>query len=114
MYAVQLHLKHTPQIYFNTATAAEDEQLRLSMAHLWAQWGIHASTAIVQHPYWTRLAWALPNSLQIYDCMDHHEGFGGMPPTLVAQEHEYMDRADIVTVTSQWLHDWAGTQGRQD
>lgn len=114
LYAVQLHLKHTPQIYFNTATAAEDEQLRLSMAHLWAQWGIHASTAIVQHPYWTRLAWAMPNSLQIYDCMDHHEGFGGMPPTLVAQEHEYMDRADIVTVTSQWLHDWAGTQGRQD
>ncbi|MDL5036564.1 glycosyltransferase [Comamonas sp. Y6] len=60
------------------------------------------------------MALTLPNALQIYDCMDHHEGFGGMPPTLVEQEHAYMDRADIVTVTSQWLHDWASSKGRQD
>ncbi|MEQ6434628.1 glycosyltransferase [Comamonas sp. w2-DMI] len=114
LYAVQLHLQGAPQIYFEPADTVQAAQLRLSMAHLWAQWGIQASVAIVQHPYWAPLALAMPNSLQIYDCMDHHEGFGGMPPALVEQEHAYMDRADIVTVTSQWLHDWAASQGRQD
>lgn len=114
LYAVQLHLQGAPQIYFEPANATQAEQLRLSMAHLWAQWGIQAATAVVQHPYWAPLALAMPNALQVYDCMDHHEGFGGMPPALVKQEHSYMDCADIVTVTSQWLHDWASAQGRKD
>lgn len=114
LFAVQLHLKGAPQIYFAHADADQSGQLAQSMALLWAQWGIHAATAMVQHPYWTPLALSLPNTLQVYDCMDHHEGFGGMPQDLVALEHEYMARADVVTVTSQWLHDWAASQGRSD
>lgn len=114
LYAVQLHLQGAPQIYFEPANAQQADQLRLSMAHLWAQWGIQAASAMVQHPYWAALALSMPNTLQVYDCMDHHEGFGGMPTALVEQEHYYMDRADVVSVTSQWLHDWAAERGRQD
>jgi len=112
--AVQLHLQGSPQIYFGSAKTDQAAQLALSMAQLWAQWGIQAATAIVQHPYWAPLALTLPNTLHMYDCMDHHEGFGGMPQDLVALEHTYMSRADVTTVTSQWLHDWATTQGRGD
>lgn len=113
LFSVQLHLKGAPQIYFAHANADQEAQLTQSMGLLWARWGIHASTAVVQHPYWAPLALALPNTLQVYDCMDHHEGFGGMPQDLVALEHDYMDHADAVVVTSQWLHDWAEQRGRQ-
>ena len=114
LFVVQLHLKGAPPIYFEPADAKQMGQLTLSMAHLWAQWGVQATTSVVQHPYWAPLAMALPNSMQIYDCMDHHEGFGGMPQSLVALEHAYMARADVTTVTSQWLCDWAAAQGRRD
>lgn len=114
LFAVQLHLQGAPQIYFEPASADQAGQLALSMAQLWAQWGIEAATAMVQHPYWAPLALSLPNSLQVYDCMDHHEGFGGMPQGLVALEHAYMARADVTTVTSQWLHDWAAARERGD
>lgn len=114
LFSVQLHLKGAPQIYFAHANADQEAQLTQSMGLLWARWGIHASTAVVQHPYWAPLALVLPNTLQVYDCMDHHEGFGGMPQDLVALEHAYMARAEVLTVTSQWLHDWANSQGRND
>lgn len=113
LYAVKLHLKGTPPIYFKAAEPQELEQLQLSMAALFEQWGIQASTALLEHPYWAPLAQRLPHTLQVYDCMDHHEGFGGMPQDLVALEHDYMDHADAVVVTSQWLHDWAEQRGRQ-
>ncbi|WP_313074007.1 glycosyltransferase [Melaminivora sp.] len=114
LYVVQLHLHGAPQIYFEPADTQQARQLHQSMAWLWAQWGIHAASAVVQHPYWAELALHLPNTLQAYDCMDHHEGFGGMPQGLVELEHAYMARADVVAVTSQWLHDWAAERGRPD
>ena len=114
LYVVQLHLRSAPQIYFEPANAAQADQLRLSMADLWARWGIQAASALLQHPYWADLALSMPNTLHVYDCMDHHEGFGGMPTALVEQEHSYMKRADVVSVTSQWLYDWAAERGRED
>lgn len=113
LYAVRLHLQGASPIYFKAADAQELRQLQLSMAALFEQWGVQAATAMLEHPYWAPLAEALPNTLQVYDCMDHHEGFGGMPQDLVALEHGYMERADAVVVTSQWLQDWASERGRQ-
>lgn len=112
LYAVTLHLAGAPPIYFKAASAQEQQQLQQSMATLLEDWGIQASAAVLEHPYWVPLAQSLPHSLQIYDCMDHHEGFGGMPQDLVALEHRYMDQADVVVVTSQWLQDWATERGR--
>ena len=114
LYVVQLHLDGAPAIYFEAANASQAAQLRQSMALLWARWNIQAATAMLQHPYWAPLALVLPNTLHVYDCMDHHEGFGGMPQDLLALEHNYMARADVTVVTSQWLHDWASQHGRAD
>ena len=114
LYSVRLHLAGSPAIYFEPANAAQFKQLRASMAELLGQWGVQASSVLLEHPYWVPLARALPNALQVYDCMDHHEGFGGMPQALVDLEHEYMDKADALIVTSQWLHDWAVERGRED
>ena len=114
LFAVKLHLTEAPAIYFQGAGPAQLAQLRQSMAALLARRGILACTAVVQHPYWSPLADTLPNALWVYDCMDHHEGFGGMPDDLLALEHAFMARADAVVVTSDWLRDWAIGQGRTE
>ena len=114
LYSVRLHLAGAPAIYFEPAKAEQLQQLQLSMAELMGQWGIQASSVLLEHPYWVPLARSLPNALHVYDCMDHHEGFGGMPKALVDLEHDYMERADALIVTSQWLHDWAVEHGRKD
>jgi GT2 family glycosyltransferase len=109
LYAVTLHLAGAPQIYFKAPTP--EQQLRDSMALLMRDWGIESSTVMVEHPYWAPLVMSMPNTVRLYDCMDHHEGFGGMPPELLELEHLLMQRCDAVTVTSQWLHTWAGERG---
>lgn len=111
LYAVTLHLAGAPQIYFKAADTGQQAQLRQSLALLMQDWGVEASAAMVEHPYWTPLVLSMPNTVHIYDCMDHHEGFGGMPQDLVDLEHVLMQRSDAVTVTSQWLHDWASDKG---
>lgn len=111
LYAVTLHLAGAPQIYFKAANSEQQAQLRQSLARLMQDWGIEASAAMVEHPYWTSLVLSMPNTVRIYDCMDHHEGFGGMPQDMVDLEHLLMERSDAVTVTSQWLHDWAKEKG---
>ena len=111
LYAVTLHLAGAPQIYFKAANGAQQVQLRESLALLMQDWGIEACAAMVEHPYWTSLVLSMPNTVRIYDCMDHHEGFGGMPQDLVDLEHLLMESSDAVTVTSQWLQDWARDKG---
>ncbi len=111
LYAVTLHLDGAPQIYFKAADTGQQEQLRQSLALLMQDWGIEACTAMVEHPYWTPVVLSMPNTVRIYDCMDHHEGFGGMPQDLVDLEHALMQQSDGVTVTSQWLHEWARDKG---
>ena len=111
LYAVTLHLAGAPQIYFKSANSEQQLQLQKSLALLMLDWGIEASAAMVEHPYWTRIVLSLPNCVRIYDCMDHHEGFGGMPQDLVDLEHVIMQQSDAVTVTSEWLHDWAKDRG---
>ena len=111
LYAVTLHLEGAPQIYFKAATPGQQAQLRRSLAMLMQDWGIESSTAMAQHPYWTPLVLSMPNTVRFYDCMDHHEGFGGMPQDMVDLEHVLMQQSDAVTVTSQWLQTWATDRG---
>jgi GT2 family glycosyltransferase len=111
LYAVTLHLAGAPQIYFKAPTPEQQTQLRDSLGLLMRDWGIESSAAMVEHPYWASLVLSMPNTVRLYDCMDHHEGFGGMPPELLELEHLLMQRCDAVTVTSQWLHTWAGDRG---
>ena len=63
------------------------------------------SIAVVEHPYWWNCAQRLPNSTVVYDCMDHHEGFGGMPELLLEIEQAARRDADVLVTTSDWLRD---------
>ena len=107
LYRVKLHVKGSPSIYYEPPTETELGMLEASMERLRADLGVQSSVSLIQHPYWYPLVRRLPNSFQVYDCMDHHEGFGDVSEQLVALEKEMFAAVDLVTVTSQWLDEYA-------
>ena len=107
LYQVKLHVKGAPAIYFDPPSEQALAMLTRSIAKVIQDFSALSSLSIVQHAYWYPLVKRLPNSYRIYDCMDHHEGFGNVPAKLVEIEREMLCSADLVTVTSSWLEDFA-------
>ena len=107
LYQIKLHVKGAPAIYFDAPSDAALAQLQQSMAQVIHDFGALSSLSLVQHAYWYPLVTRLPNTYRIYDCMDHHEGFGNVPEKLMAIEKQMLAGADLVTVTSSWLEDFA-------
>lgn len=103
LYSVQLHVPGAPAIYFAQPTPEAQRRIELGLAKLIGAFGATSSVSVLQHAYWYRVAFAMPNSLRVYDCMDHHEGFGNVPAELIAAEKEMLRRSDLVVVTSSWL-----------
>ncbi len=107
LFQIKLHVKGAPPIYFSEPSAEVVVALRASMARVIADQGIMSCLAMIQHPYWFPLVKDIPNTFRIYDCMDHHEGFGNVPAGLVKIEKEMMCHSDLVVVTSSWLEEFA-------
>jgi len=107
LYQVRLHVKGAPAIYFDAPSDQALAMLTRSIAKVILDFSALSVISIVQHAYWYPLVKRLPNSYRIYDCMDHHEGFGNVPAKLVDIEKEMLSNADLVTVTSSWLEDFA-------
>lgn len=107
LYQIKLHVKGAPPIYFDAPSDHALAMLTRSIAKVIQDFSALSSVSIVQHAYWYPLVKRLPNSYRIYDCMDHHEGFGNVPAKLVEIEKEMLCSADLVTVTSSWLEDFA-------
>ena len=107
LYQIKLHVKGAPAIYFDAPSDEALAMLKLSMAQVIEDFGALSSLSIVQHAYWYPLVTLLPNTYRIYDCMDHHEGFGNVPEKLMEIEKDMLAHADLVTVTSSWLEDFA-------
>ncbi|QNU15387.1 glycosyltransferase [Thermomonas sp. XSG] len=105
LFQVNLHLAGRPAIYHAAPDAAQREQLRASVGMLLAWTRSHACASLVQHPFWLETAQVLPNQRLVYDCMDHHAGFADNTDDVLAREHELMRAADLLVVTSDWLHE---------
>jgi len=112
LFRVRLHLQGCPSIYHEVPTPDVQQQLRAGVGQLlaWTRPGLASS--LVQHPYWLETARILPNQRLAYDCMDHHGGFADNSPDVLARENELMCTADILVVTSDWLHEQAGKYNR--
>ncbi|WP_248744765.1 glycosyltransferase [Pseudomonas sp. MWU12-2037] len=103
LFQIRLNVLGAPAIYHAPPSSAATKQLRLSLAEL-MQWAkIGKVNCIVQHAYWFPLARCVPNSTLIYDCMDHHEGFGNVARELLDLEKALMRRADLLVATSTWI-----------
>lgn len=105
LFRIQLNVSGAPAIYYSPPSHEAISQLREGMA-LFFEWSKSKEVLnIVQHSYWYGLASTLPNSSLIYDCMDHHEGFGNVTAEILALEQTMAKNADLLVVTSQWLDD---------
>ena len=96
---VRLHVNGAPPIYYEAAAPRTAEMIRQGIARLFYEHCIASSVAIIHHPFWQDLAWSLPNTVRVYDCMDHHEGFGGASDSVVQAEERLLAQSDVVIVT---------------
>lgn len=103
LFSVRLYVKDSPSIYSSLPSADQQAQLRQGVGRLlvWAR--TTHSVSLVQHPFWLDVASVLPAARLVYDCMDHHEGFGNVPPEMMAMERALLAAAELTVTTSAWL-----------
>ncbi|HKF43735.1 MAG TPA: glycosyltransferase [Thermoanaerobaculia bacterium] len=90
-------------IYESTLDGEALAQLFEGLDALRREWDIRAALSFVQLPFWypvtsaarERLAWPL-----VYDCMDHHAGFGTNRPEMLEGEDRLRRKADLVVTSS--------------
>ena len=104
LFRIQLHLKDSPAIYYAMPTAKAQQQLCASIGQLLTWTRSRSCLSLVEHPFWLQSARVLPNHKLVYDCMDHHAGFAGNSPDVLASERDLMCAADLLVVTSDWLY----------
>jgi GT2 family glycosyltransferase/glycosyltransferase involved in cell wall biosynthesis len=103
LFQVHLFTRGAPLIYAAAPSTAQVQQLCSSIGEvlLWA--GCARVISLVQHPFWCDVAAELPDSRLIYDCMDHHQGFGDNAADILLLEQRLVRDADIRLFTSDWL-----------
>jgi len=104
LFRIQLHLKGSPAIYYAMPSPEAQNQLRASIGQLLVWTHSRSCLSLVEHPFWLQSARILPNQKLVYDCMDHHAGFAGNSPDVLASELDLMHAADLLVVTSDWLY----------
>lgn len=103
LFNVHLYLNGAPSIYGKPPTTDQLVQLRQSIGRMLEWTNSTSVVSLIQHSYWYELAAQLPNSRLVYDCMDHHEGFGGVSDEMIAHERALLAAADLTVTTSLWL-----------
>ncbi|EKZ95729.1 putative glycosyl transferase [Cupriavidus sp. HMR-1] len=107
LYQIKLKVAGAPAIYFAAPTFSATEQIRQGMRQFRAWSRSERSYSLVQHSYWYPIAKQMQSLCLSYDCMDHHEGFGSVPPELLELESRMMERADLLVATSTFLQNHA-------
>ncbi len=103
LFQVHLNLKGRPAIYHTMPEPAQVQALADSIAALLSWTGTSSSISLVQHPFWTPFTRIVPSARLVYDCMDHHAGFGNNAEPILAAEAALVSDSDLVVVTSEWL-----------
>ena len=103
LFQVKLFVKGAPVIYSSAPGVESISQLRASIGEVLSWANSKQLISLVQHPFWYDVASVLPNSRLVYDCMDHHEGFGNAGETLMQLEKTLFGKSDLTITTSAWL-----------
>ncbi|WP_434652140.1 glycosyltransferase [Pseudomonas sp. R3-56] len=112
LFQIRFKVRGAPAIYHAPPSAAAISQLRQGLAMLLDAANVAAVDCIVQHAYWFPLARRVPNATLVYDCMDHHEGFGNVAQELLDLEIALMRRADLLVATSDWIEQHGKRENR--
>ena len=112
LFQIRFKVRGAPAIYHAPPSAAVIRQLCEGLAMLLEAANVDAADCIVQHAYWFPLARRIPNATLVYDCMDHHEGFGNVAQELLDLEIALMRRADLLVATSDWIEQHGKRENR--
>lgn len=104
----QLNLNSYVNIYKDNLTRDQVVFLLKGLYLIKEKLNIDNSFSIIDLPFWTEPAMALPNNMVIYDCMDHHAGFENNSDVMLIQENILLKKADLVITTAQKLSDIIG------
>lgn len=103
LFEVKLFARGAPSIYAAAPGVETVRQLRRSAGEVLAWANCSQLVALIQHPFWYEIGSVLPNSRLVYDCMDHHEGFGNNADGILQLERKLVREADLTLFTSTWL-----------
>ena len=103
LFEVRLFACKAPVIYQAPPDAATIRQLCRSLGEFLGWVDSPWVVSLVQHPLWFPVARLLPNNRLVYDCMDHHQGFGNNALGLLPLERQLLDEADLTLFASAWL-----------
>lgn len=107
IYQVRLNVSGSPPIYHQPPTADGQTVILAGLGQLLFDYGVVGSYSIAHHPFWQPIMWLLPNSVRVYDCMDHHEGFGEVSQGILDAEKRLLSDSELVITTSSWLERFA-------
>lgn len=103
LFQVKLFAKGAPSIYSSAPAPQVVTHLEASIGEVLDWANSTQLISMVQHPFWCDAAVALPNSRLVYDCMDHHDGFGNTGEALTQLEKALFSKSDLTVTTSAWL-----------
>ncbi|ODT79556.1 MAG: group 2 family glycosyltransferase [Nitrosomonadales bacterium SCN 54-20] len=104
-FQIKLFAKGAPSIYSDAPSLETVAQLRQSIGEVLAWADCKQIVSLIDHPFWHDIASVLPNSRLVYDCMDHHEGFGNNSESLLQLEKRLLSEAELTITTSAWLNE---------
>ena len=113
VFQVNLFAKGAPSIYSSAPCPETIAHIRQSIGEVldWAD--SRRVVSLVDHPFWYDIARVVPNSRLVYDCMDHHEGFGNNGDALLRLEQRLIAEADVTITTSSWLESAVAPHARK-
>lgn len=103
VFQINLYVSNNPVIYAAAPNEDTIKQLIGSIGKMLEWADSRQIVNVIQHPFWTEIAKVLPNNRLVYDCMDHHEGFGNTGESLVELERDLFENSELVITTSAWL-----------
>ncbi|MCP4089374.1 MAG: glycosyltransferase [Gammaproteobacteria bacterium] len=103
LFHVKLYGSGIQSIHRKAPSVEEIRQLRAGIGELMEWANIHNTVSLVQHAFWYDVANCLPHSRVVYDCMDHHDGFGNIASEIIALERALIAYADLTVMSSDYL-----------
>lgn len=104
LYSINLGLNGTPSIYEDTPSHHLLSQLKKGLGSFLSWTESNDKLVFVEHPFWTSLAFEIPGSRVIYDCMDNHAGFKGTGSSIL-EEKKLLEFSHLVLASSKGLYD---------
>lgn len=113
LFQIKLFVTGAPVIYSAVPRLESVAQLRASIGEVlnWAD--CDQLVSLAQHPFWHDVASVLPNSRLVYDCMDHHNGFGNNAESLLQLEESLLNESVLTVTTSTWLDEAVTPHAKQ-